>query len=128
MKQSSILLLIVSLTYIITGCNNLNSDIPLPEDKSVNAVTIPLHFSAPKKIKFSDTNAIEVSVKKLNFNMLPEKVFDSSGFKPFSKEADVVPFKWDSLPGTSFNYDSLPSRPFKFETFVLDPPCALIIS
>ena len=114
--------LLLAITILISACNNINKNIPLPDDTTAQPVTRPLHFSAVRKIKVSDTEGIQVTTQKLNFNKLPEEVFDSSGFMPLKETPTITHFNWDSLPQSTFNYDKLPSKPLKFETSILDKP------
>ncbi len=121
MKPFIILLLITIFAGLLTGCNR-NHSVPFPEDDTTSQPhTLPVHFSAPQTIRFSDTTPITITTKKLNFNALPEEVYDSSVAKPFAKEPKVVQFSWDSLPDAAFNYDSLPSKSLHFTFSVIEP-------
>jgi signal transduction histidine kinase/ligand-binding sensor domain-containing protein len=61
-------------------------------------------------------------IKKFDFDKLPVKVYDSSGFMPFAHKPDSVKFDYDKLPDTVFDYNKLPSMPLKFETAILEQP------
>ena len=61
-------------------------------------------------------------IKKFDFNNLPVKIYDSSGFIPFAQKPDSVKFDYDKLPDTVFDYNKLPSTPLKFETSILESP------
>ena len=118
------ILLIVMVFLFISACKNKNT-IPFPaqETEFPQPVSRPFKFSEPWKITWSDSvTGIKPLVKKFDFDKLPVKIFDSTGFLPFAKKPEEVQFNWDKLPDTVFNYDNLPSKPLKFETSILEPP------
>ena len=109
----------------ISSCKNTPGNIPFPENETEfpQPVSRPFKFSEPWKINWSDSvTGIKPLVKKFDFDKLPVKIFDSTGFLPFAKKPEEVQFNWDKLPDTVFNYDNLPSKPLRFETSVLEPP------
>jgi hypothetical protein len=120
MKKIFVFLLLIVFSFTINSCNNRNKNILLP-DYTNQPKTIALHWSAPQKIKFYDTSNLTFTIKKLNFNSLPEEVYDSSVAQPFSKEPIITHFNWDSLPHAAFNYNSLPSKPLHFKTYIVEP-------
>ena len=114
----------LALLFIVS-CKSTPDNIPFPENETdfPQPVSKPLKFSDVKKLNWSnDVKHIKPLIKKFDFNKLPEKVYDSSGFLPFAKKPDSSKFDWDKLPDTVFDYNKLPSTPLKFETSVLDPP------
>src|ERR1700722_6317079 len=117
--------LAASILFFISSCKNNSGYIPFPanETEFPQPVTKPLKISEPEKIKWVEPiTGIKPLVKEFNFNKLPIKTADSSGFVPFSKPAVQVTFNYNNLPDTIFNYDKLPSKPFQFETQILPPP------
>ena len=80
-----------------------------------------MHFLPPQKIKFHDTTNLIVTTKKLNFNALPDEVYDSTLAQPFSKAPIVKHFNWDSLPHAASNYKNLPSKLLHFKSYFIHP-------
>ena len=120
MKKFLVLLIVIIASFTINSCDHRNPNIPLPEYTN-QPKTVALHWSAPQKIRFYDTSKLVETTEKLDFNALPEEVYDSSIAQPFSKEPVVTHFNWDSLPHAAINYDSLPSKPLHFKTFIVKP-------
>ncbi|HUZ60372.1 MAG TPA: two-component regulator propeller domain-containing protein [Hanamia sp.] len=110
--------------FIFLSCNN-SGNIPFPENELgyTQPVTVPLVFSATKKLKWdtSRKGGITPVIKKFDINVLPAFPFDSTGFKPFSQSPVEVHFDFDSLPQKDLNLDKLPSHPLDFKTKVLGP-------
>ncbi len=109
----------------VAACRNTNDEIPFPTKETgfMQPVSKPLHFSTPKKMNWPVTPArIKPIIKKLDLAKLPERIFDSTGFLPFSKKPAEVSFNFDKLPDTAFNYNDLPSKTLQFETSLLEPP------
>ena len=121
---------IAILIIIFSSCNN-SENIPFPEAELgyTQPVTVPLVFSAAKKLKWDTAKkgGIKPVIQKLDIDALPAIPYDSTGFKPFSKSPEVVSFNYQSLPGTDFNLDKLPSKPLEFKTSVLNPPTIHIV-
>jgi len=116
-------LFLSALLFIAVSCNNNKISIPFPEElERPQPVTRLLEFTAPTKLSWPEGKPVTPVVKKFDFNKLPSRPFDSSGFIPFSKPPEEVPFDFDKLPDTAFNYDQLPSKPLKYEISVLEPP------
>ncbi|TKK69330.1 GHKL domain-containing protein [Ilyomonas limi] len=120
MNKIFVLLIIICFSFAINSCNERNRNIPLPK-YVIQSKTIALHWSAPQKIRFYDTSKLIVTTKKLDFDALPEEVYDSTVAQPFSKKPVVTHFNWDSLPRAAFNYNTLPSKPFHFKTYAVTP-------
>jgi signal transduction histidine kinase/ligand-binding sensor domain-containing protein len=109
--------------FFALSCNNHKTSIPFPEAmERPQPVTNPLQFTEPVKLTWPEGKPVKPVVQKFDFNKLPSRPFDSSGFIPFSKPPEEVPFDFDKLPDTAFNYDKLPSKPLKFEISVLQRP------
>jgi signal transduction histidine kinase/ligand-binding sensor domain-containing protein len=108
----------------LLSCNNRSEDIPLPiENTYPQPVTTAVKFSTPIKINWTDSiTGVKPLLKKFDLSRLPSRIYDSTGFLPFSKKPEESRFEWDKLPDTIFNYESLPSKPLKFEISVLEPP------
>ena len=118
-------LLILFLTVILFSCNN-TGDTPFPEIELgySQPVTVPLKFSAEKKLTWDTTRRVTVNpvIKKLDIDALPSAPYDSTGFKPFSGAVQESHFDFNQLPETSFSLDKLPSKPLNFKTSILPPP------
>jgi hypothetical protein len=109
----------------ISSCKSTPDRIPFPENETdfPQPVSKPLKFSDVKKLNWSnEVSPIKPLVRKFDFDKLPVKVYDSSGFLTFPKKPDSVKFDWDKLPDTIFDYNNLPTKQLKFETSVLEPP------
>ncbi len=117
-------LIVLIFWLLLSGCNN-NTAVPLPVDTSVQPVTRALHFSKPEPLQLTDTTKVSVTTTKLNFNQLPEEVFDSTVAQPFAGEPEVKPFSLDSLPTKHFDFNKIPSQPLKYETILLGKPRVL---
>ncbi len=117
-------LLVLIFWLLLSGCNN-NTSVPLPVDRSVQPVTRALHFSKPEPLQLTDTTKVSVTTTKLNFNQLPEEVFDSTVAQPFAGQPEVKPFSLDSLPTKHFDFNKIPSQPLKYETILLGKPRVL---
>ncbi len=118
------ILFATTVLYTVSACTH-SSEIAFPADETEfpQPVSRSLKFSEPWKINWTDSVlGVTPLIKKLDFNKLPVRIFDSSGFLPFAKKPEEVNFNWDKLPDTIFNYDNLPSKPLVFETSVLEPP------
>ena len=117
-------LLVLIFWLLLSGCNN-NTSVPLPVDRSVQPVTRALHFSKPQPLQLTDTTKVTVTTTKLNFNQLPEEVFDSTVAQPFAGGPEVNPFSLDSLPTKHFDFNKIPSQRLKYETILLGKPRVL---
>ena len=125
-KNTSLVLLLLSvLLLIFSSCHN-SGDIPFPEQELGNSqpVTIPLQFSAEKKLHWdtAKTGEIKPLLKKLDIDALPSIPYDTTGFRPLSKPPEEVKFDFNSLPEQSFSIEKLPSKPLQFKTTILAPP------
>jgi signal transduction histidine kinase/ligand-binding sensor domain-containing protein len=119
-----ILFTAVSLLLIV-ACKNSVHEIPFPADETgfSQPVAQPVQFSAAKKIKWPEKiSHFKLQRRKFDFARLPARIFDSTGFIPFSKSPETVPFHMDSLKETLFNYDKLPTKRLKSETSILEQP------
>ena len=105
-------LIVLIFWLLLSGCNN-NTAVPLPVDTSVQPVTRALHFSKPEPLQLTDTTKVSVTTTKLNFNQLPEEVFDSTVAQPFAGEPEVKPFSLDSLPTKHFDFNKNPFAAFE---------------
>jgi signal transduction histidine kinase/ligand-binding sensor domain-containing protein len=115
---------VIVLFFIAAACNNRKESIPFPEEMTgPQPVSLPIKFSESVSISnWPATRPLKPVIKKFNFDKLPSKPFDTSGFESFSKPPEEIPFDWNKIPDTVFNYDNLPSRPLKFEYSILDAP------
>jgi signal transduction histidine kinase/ligand-binding sensor domain-containing protein len=121
---------IVALAIIIaTSCNNNPSDIPFPVKDSGYAqpVSVPLQFTAPKKINWviTKTGGIHPSTSKLDIDTLPSSPYDTAGFRPFPQPPGENHFNFNSLPSSAFNLDKLPSKQLNFKTSLLARPATM---
>lgn len=128
-KQTSLCLMLLSVALIIfSSCHN-SGDIPFPEQELgySQPVTVPLQFSAEKKLNWdtAKTGGIKPVIKKLDIDALPGVPYDTSGFKPFNKPPEEVRFDFNSLPEQALNLDNLSSKPLQFKTKVLAPPAKI---
>ena len=112
-----------SATFFLS-CNN-PGNIPFPEKELgyTQPVTVPLVFSATKKLKWDTTRkgGITPVIKKFDIDALPAFSYDSTGFKPFSQPPDETHFDFSKLPEKDFSIDKLPSQRLDFKTTVLGP-------
>ena len=119
------LTVIFSALNVLLSCNN-SGDVPFPEKELGYAqpVTVPLVFSAPKKLSWDTVKkeGITPVIKKLDIAALPVFPYDSTGFKPFSQPPEEVRFDFNSLPEKDFSLDKLPSHPLDLKSSVLAPP------
>jgi len=124
-KRLTNLLLFALALFCIASCKKTPDHIPFPENETdfPQPVSKPLKFSDVKKIIWTkDVKQFKPEFKPFDFNRLPEKIYDSSGFIPFARKPDSVKFDFDKLPDTAFDYNKLPSIPLKFETSLLETP------
>ena len=109
--------------FLAVSCSDNKTSIPFPEEmEHPLPVTKVLHFTEPINLSWPGGRPVQPVVKKFDFNKLPSRPFDTSGFVPFSKPPEEHPFDFDKLPDTVFNYDHLPTMSLKFEVSVLEPP------
>ena len=124
MVKFRILFTAVTLLLIV-ACKNRIAEIPFPADEArfFQPVAQPVQFSAAKKIKWPEKiSHFKPLKRKFDFARLPARIFDSTGFIPFSKSPETVPFHMDSLKETLFNYNNLPSKQLKSKTSFLEQP------
>ncbi|HSN09210.1 MAG TPA: two-component regulator propeller domain-containing protein, partial [Hanamia sp.] len=118
-----ITVLFFSVTVFLS-CNN-SGNIPFPEKQLgyTQPVTVPLVFSATKKLKWDTARkgGITPVIKKFDINALPAFPYDSTGFKPFSKPPEETHFDFNKLPGKDFSLDKLSSQSLGFKTTSLGP-------
>src|SRR4030095_15601413 len=126
MKRNAIktsYIFLCAFLFLAVSCSNNKTSIPFPEEmERPLPVTKALHFTEPINLSWPKGTPVKPVVKKFDFNKLPSRPFDASGFVPFSKPPEEHPFDFDKLPDTVFNYDQLPTMPLKFEISVLEPP------
>ena len=101
-------IIILSLVLITLFSCNFNSDeIPFPEKELgyTQPVTIPLKFSAEKKLNWDTASrgAVKPGIKKLDIDALPSTVYDSTGFRPLKGTPSETKFDFNQLPDTAFN-------------------------
>src|SRR5262245_6784037 len=95
-----------SFLIFVVACNSNKISIPFPEQtERPQPVTKALQFTEPTNLNWPEGKPVKPMVKKFDFSKLPSRPFDSSGFVPFSKPPEEVPFDFDKLPDTVFNYD-----------------------
>ena len=117
--------LITACFLLITlfSCNFNSGDTPFPEKELgyLQPVTIPLQFSAEKKLTWDTTQkgTVKPVTRKLDLDALPSTPYDSNGFKPFTNKPAEVRFDFNSLPEAPFNLANLLSQPLHFKTSVL---------
>ncbi len=121
--MSKIIFVLVSLLWI-GGCKNKIIEIPFPaEEVRISPSTRATQFSNPKKLIWTDqANGVRPLIRKFEFDKLPVKIYDSTGFLKFTKPPQQVHFDLDSLPTRPFNFYALPSKPLKFHTQILEQP------
>jgi len=123
---NSLLYIASTFLFFLSSCNNQAVDIPFPVSDSgyPQPVSQPLKLTAPKKLSWVTikTGRIIPAIKKLDIEALPSTPYDPSGFKPFAKPPEKVPFDFNALPDSVFNLDKIPSTPLHFKTYVLAPP------
>ncbi|MEO5942895.1 MAG: two-component regulator propeller domain-containing protein [Ferruginibacter sp.] len=112
----------ISFLLILQSCNN-SGNIPFPENELgyTQPQTVPLVFSAPKKLTWDTISktGITASVNKFDINALPEFPYDSSGFKIFAAPPEEVQFDFNKLPSKDFSLDKMPSNKLDFTTSLL---------
>ncbi|MBI2731581.1 MAG: hypothetical protein HYX40_12680 [Sphingobacteriales bacterium] len=122
------LLIIAFILIGFSSCNN-STNIPFPEKELsyTQPVTVPLKFSAEKKLIWDTSahGAITPVIKKLDIDALPSEVFDSTGFMPLPQKPDETHFDFNQLPDTIFSLTNLPSKSLQFKTSVLPPPASI---
>ncbi len=95
---------------IFLSCNN-SGDIPFPKKQlgTAQPVTIPLVFSAPRKLTWDTVRKERISpvIKRLDIDALPSRPYDSTGFKPFAQPPTEVTFDFNSLPERDFSLEKL---------------------
>ena len=115
--------LFVGVIFFIASCNNLPEEVPLPEDNSgYQLITEPLKLSPPEKVHWDTISSLTPSIRKLDFDKLPTRVFDSTGPVPFSKPPETSKFNADTFPTTKLDFKDLPEFPVRFKTFIIPPP------
>ncbi|MBS1575179.1 MAG: hypothetical protein JST09_07720 [Bacteroidetes bacterium] len=93
------LLLFFLVSFVLSSCGRNQENIPSPEDEIgySQPVTVPLKFSEEKKL-IRDTvkkGGIRPVIKKLDLNLLPASVYDSSGFRAFAKRSEKSKFDFN---------------------------------
>jgi signal transduction histidine kinase/DNA-binding response OmpR family regulator/ligand-binding sensor domain-containing protein len=116
----------IAFLFFLTSCNNRPVDIPFPISDSgyPQPASIPLQFSAPKKLKWVTlkTGAIRPSIRKLDLSTMPSTPYDTAGFKPFDNVPIVTHVNFNSLPDTAFNLDKISSKSLNFRIQELRTP------
>src|SRR5258705_3408628 len=111
------------LSFFLQACNDKKESIPFPNDTGPKPVTTAFKFTEVKDLKWPvNSIPLRTQIKKIDFDKIPERPFDSSGFISLAKKPEEVPFDWDKLPDTAFDYDNLPSKPLRFKISVLETP------
>lgn len=123
-KPSQIVIISFFL-FLLASCNNGSDEIPFPQKELGYAqpVTVPLKFTAEKKIKWDTAKrgGIKPIVKRLDIDALPSVPYDSSGFKPFSKPPEEVKFDYNALPEKDLDLNKFPSQSLNLRMSVLSP-------
>ncbi len=124
-------LILAFYILMIVSCNNNLKEIPFPENGTTKdqPVNKPLQFSVAKKINWPvKTVHFKPVIKRFSMNNLPVRIFDSTGFLPFSKPPSVVQFNLNNLPDTVFAYNKLPSQPLRYEISIAPKPKLMKVS
>jgi signal transduction histidine kinase/ligand-binding sensor domain-containing protein len=112
------------IPIIFLSCRN-NTNIPFPENELgyTRPVTVPLQFTAEKKLKWDTVKkgAIKPVVSRLDIDALPSVPYDTTGFKPFLQSPEETNFDYDALPAKDFNLNKLPSQSLDLKISVLPP-------
>jgi signal transduction histidine kinase/ligand-binding sensor domain-containing protein len=119
------LIYVASFFAVLCSCNHKTDEIPFPEnDSAIYLVTEPLQLSKPIKVIWDSNHVHSVKpvFRKIDFNKLPKRVFDSTGWIPFAKPLRESRFNWDSLPRKPFDTSTIPTGSLLFKTSLLDPP------
>jgi len=114
-------------TIALASCKNASYNIPFPynETEFVQPISKPFKLSQPEKLKWDTINFNKyksISQAKIDFDKLPSKPFDTTGFKPFSQPMSQTRISWDHLHERSFSFKKLPKVKFKFKVSILGKP------
>src|SRR5258706_7310283 len=116
---------VLALLFISSCKNASNNIIPFPAQESEYQFTSEsLKFSDTLTVKWdtSKFGHVKPLIKKFDLNKLPSGYYDTTGYKPFLKPPEEVPFNWNSLPTKSFSLASIPAKPLTFKTSFISPP------
>jgi signal transduction histidine kinase/ligand-binding sensor domain-containing protein len=112
----------ISFLIFLQSCNN-SGNIPFPENELgyTQPQTVPLVFSAPKKLTWDTVSKAGITpvVNKFDINALPEFPYDSTGFKAFAIQPEEVQFDFNKLPSKDFSLDKMPTNTLEFKTSLL---------
>ena len=124
-KYSLCQLIVTFLGSIIFFACNHSTGIAFPEKKLgvQQPVSEPLTFTEAKELKWDTVKrgAVLPEIKKLDFNALPARPYDSTGFRSFMQAPEEIAFNFNNLPEKGIDIDKLPSRPLLFETSLIQP-------
>ncbi|MEP7251960.1 MAG: two-component regulator propeller domain-containing protein [Ginsengibacter sp.] len=124
-KYSLYQLIVTFLASITFFACNHPTDIAFPEKKlgAQQPISELLAFTDVKELKWDTAKkgAVLPAIKNLDFNALPAKAYDSTGFMPFKQAPEEVTFNFNSLPEKDIDLSKLPSRPLQFKASLIQP-------
>jgi hypothetical protein len=116
------LFVVIVITAISCSDETLNNSWQELEDYDQPA-SFPIQFETPKPIIWGDSSvSYKPNVVPINYKLLPESIFDSTGFRRFASPPSKIPLNWEGLPTFQFNLDTLPVTKLQFDNWHLPPP------